>query len=66
MLPQLGLETPVLGVGGAAGRVPAIGREITRPSRSCTMGSGEEPTIVTAGWRRKYMYGLGLTWRRTR
>ena len=47
-------------------RVPAMGREMTRPSSSCTIGSGDEPTIVTSGWRRKYMYGLGFTWRSTR
>ena len=45
-------------------RVPAMGREITRPSSSCTIGSGDEPDQrSTAGWRRKYMYGLGFTWR---
>ena len=27
-------------------RVPAIGRLTTRPLRSCTIGSGDEPTIV--------------------
>ena len=47
-------------------RVPAIGREMTVPSSSCTSGSGDEPTRVTPGWRTKYMYGLGFTWRRTR
>jgi hypothetical protein len=47
-------------------RVPAIGREITVPSSSCTIGSGDDPTIVSSGWRTKYMYGLGLTWRSTR
>ncbi len=47
-------------------RVPAIGREMTLRSSSCTIGSGEEPTIVMSGWRRKYMYGLGFTWRSTR
>ncbi len=30
------------------------------------MGSGEDPTSVTSGWRWKYMYGLGFTWRSTR
>ena len=49
-----------------AGRVPAIGRDTTRPSRSCTIGSGDAPTTVISGWRTKYMYGLGLIWRRTR
>ncbi len=48
------------------GRVPAMGRDTTRPSSSCTIGSGDEPTRVTSGWRRKYMYGLGFTWRSTR
>ena len=47
-------------------RVPAIGRLITRPSRSCTIGSGDEPTIVASAWRRKYMYGDGFTSRSTR
>ena len=47
-------------------RVPAIGRLITRPSSSCTIGSGDEPTSVASGWRTKYMYGDGLTWRSTR
>ena len=32
---------------------PAMGREITAPSRSRTMGSGEAPTTVTSGKRRK-------------
>ena len=47
-------------------RVPAIGRLTTLPWSNCTIGSGDEPTIVTSGWRRKYMYGLGFTWRSTR
>ena len=47
-------------------RVPAIGRLITRPSSTCTIGSGDEPTSVASGWRTKYMYGDGLTWRSTR
>jgi len=46
--------------------VPAIGREMTVPSSSWTIGSGDEPTRVTPGWRTKYMYGLGLTCRSTR
>jgi len=45
---------------------PAIGRDTTVPFRSLTMGSGEAPTTVTSGKRRKYRYGLGLTKRRTR
>ena len=43
-----------------------MGREITRPSSSCTIGSGDEPTRVSSGVRTKYMYGLGFTWRSTR
>ena len=39
---------------------------MTVPSSSCTIGSGDDPTIVSSGWRTKYMYGLGLTWRSTR
>ncbi len=39
---------------------------MTRPSRSCTIGSGEDPTIVASGCRRKYMYGDGFTSRNTR
>ena len=30
-------------------RVPAIGREITVPSSSCTIGSGDEPTMRDLG-----------------
>ena len=30
-------------------RVPAIGREMTRPPSSCTIGSGEEPTTRHSG-----------------
>ena len=47
-------------------RVPAIGRLITRPPSTCTIGSGDEPTIVASGCRRKYMYGDGFTRRSTR
>ena len=47
-------------------RVPAIGRLITLRPSTCTIGSGELPTMVMSGCRRKYMYGLGLTWRSTR
>ena len=47
-------------------RVPAMGREITRPSSSCTIGSGEHPTSVSSSSRTKYMYGLGFTWRSVR
>jgi hypothetical protein len=36
------------------------------PSVSRTNGSGDAPTSVRPGWRTKYMYGLGLTWRSTR
>ena len=32
---------------------PAIGLEITVPSRSRTIGSGDAPTTVTSGKRRK-------------
>ena len=39
---------------------------MTRPPSSCTIGSGDEPTIVASGCRTKYMYGLGLTCRSTR
>ena len=58
-----------------AGRAPRCGRGsgcrrsgrlITRPSSTCTIGSGDEPTSVASGWRRKYMYGDGFTWRSTR
>ena len=47
-------------------RVPAIGRLVTRPSRSCTNGSGELPAMVSDLCRTKYIYGLGLTCRKTR
>ena len=47
-------------------RVPAIGRLMTRPSRTCTSGSGELPAMVNDSWRTKYIYGLGLIWRNTR
>ena len=29
--------------------------EIDGPSVSCTIGSGEDPTTHSSGWRRKYM-----------
>ena len=51
---------------GPRQRVPAIGRLMTRPSSSCTSASGDDPTSVASGWRRRYMYGDGLTWRSTR
>ncbi len=35
------------------GREPAMGRDTTVPSRSRTMGSGDAPTTVTSGKRRK-------------
>ena len=47
-------------------RVPAIGRLTTVRPSTCTIGSGEDPAMVMPSWRRKYMYGLGFTWRRTR
>ena len=43
-----------------------MGREVTIPSRSRTIGSGEAPTTVTSGKRRKYRYGLGLSSRSAR
>ena len=36
-------------------RVPAMGRITTRPSSTCTMGSGDDPTNVASGWRTTYM-----------
>ena len=35
------------------GRDPAMGREVTVPSRRRTIGSGDAPTTVTSGNRRK-------------
>ena len=43
VLGQLGGELAVVLVGAPRKRVPAIGREITVPSSSCTIGSGEQP-----------------------
>ena len=37
-----------------------MGREMTTPSRRRTIGSGDAPTTVTSGKRRKYRYGLGI------
>ena len=53
VLDQLGLEPGVVLGGGPRRLEPAIGRETTVPSRSRTMGSGEAPTTVTSGKRRK-------------
>ena len=66
VLAELGADPSVLLVGLPRQRVPAIGREMTRSSRSCTIGSGEQPTRDSRGRRTKYMYGLGFTWRSTR
>ena len=50
VLGQLGRQTAVVLVGvGPAARDPAMGREVTTPSRSRTMGSGEEPTTRHLG-----------------
>ena len=53
VLGQLALEEPVVLLALPAGRDPAMGREITTPSRSRTIGSGDAPTTVTSGKRRK-------------
>ncbi len=51
-------------------RVPAIGRLMTRPFNSWTIGSGDDPTSVTSAdarvLRRKYIDGDGFTSRNTR
>ena len=48
------------------GRVPASGRTVTVPSIRRTMISGELPTSVAEGVRRKNMNGLGFTTRSVR
>ncbi len=66
VLDELGGHAPVLLLGAAPPSGAGDRARVTVPSSSVTRGSGEEPTRVTPGWRTKYMYGLGLTWRSTR
>ena len=70
VLGQLGGHAPVVLVGGAAlagaGDRPARSPSCPAVASTWTIGSGDDPTIVSSGWRTKYMYGLGLTWRSTR
>ncbi|MNN66786.1 hypothetical protein D3C81_1823800 [compost metagenome] len=48
------------------GRVPAIGRTVTRPSSTRTSTSGELPTTWKSPKLKKYMYGVGLMVRSAR
>ena len=48
------------------GRVPAIGRVLTRRPLTVISGSGLAPAISKSPKSRKYMYGLGLTARSPR
>ena len=48
------------------GRVPAIGRTVTRPPATRTSSSGELPTSSTPSSTRWYMYGDGLSARSAR
>ena len=49
VLAQLGGQAAVLLVGAAPAAGAGDGREMTRPSSSCTIGSGDDPTSVTLG-----------------
>ena len=66
VLDKLRLEPAVFSVIRTRRRVPAIGRDTTRPLRTWTIGSGDAPMTETPPWRRKNMYGLGFTCRSTR
>ena len=48
------------------GRVPAIGRTVTRPSATRTSSSGELPTSSSPSSTKWYMYGDGLSTRSAR
>ena len=67
MLHQLGRHEPVVLVGAPSATGPGD-RARTRRSGRATAPSARatNPTIVNSGWRTKYMYGDGFTWRSTR
>ena len=71
ILQQLGRQAVILGRIHTARRDPAIGYVQTRPRSVFTRVSGDEPTTskwppFSSGRSRKYMYGEGLTVRKTR
>jgi hypothetical protein len=63
---QLGGDRASSAVSPPRGRVPAMGRVLTRRPVTVSSGSGEAPTIWKSSKSRKYMYGDGLTARSPR